>query len=82
MISKNEQERVVQDLLRIQFFNEFMAIKKISQELLQILACPACGGDLVYDEKNQELLCDQSRLAFKVIDGIPVMLIDEARELK
>lgn len=55
--------------------------KTITPELLAILACPACGGDLAYDEKNQELLCHESKLAFKIVDGIPVMLIDEARKL-
>lgn len=58
-----------------------MSEKKIAPELLAILACPACGGDLVYDKKNLELLCHESKLAFKIIDGIPVMLIDEARKL-
>ena len=55
--------------------------KSLTSELLEILACPACGGDLVFDEKNQELRCDESKLAFKIVDGIPVMLIDEAREI-
>lgn len=59
-----------------------MSEKTLSPELLAILACPACGGDLVYDEKNQELLCYESKLAFKIIDGIPMMLIDEATKIK
>ncbi len=54
---------------------------EISQDLLEILACPLCKGDLVYDKKNQELICYESKLAYKIIDGIPVMLIDEARKL-
>lgn len=56
--------------------------KKLSAEMLAILACPLCKGDLVYDEKNQELICYDSELAFKIIDGVPVMLVDEARSLK
>jgi uncharacterized protein len=59
-----------------------MSLKRISEELLQILACPECKGDLTYDEEAQELLCEKSQLAFKIIDGIPVMLIDEARKLE
>lgn len=55
--------------------------KKLSDDLLAILACPACKGDLVYDEENQELLCYASKLAYKISDGIPNMLIDEAREI-
>jgi len=56
--------------------------KKISQELLKILVCPLCKGELFYDEKNQELVCEESKLAYKIKDGIPVMLIDEARKLE
>ena len=55
--------------------------KQISQELLKILVCPLCKGELFYDEKNQELICHESKLAYKIKDGIPVMLIDEARKL-
>lgn len=54
---------------------------EISQDLLEILACPLCKGNLEYDKENQELICFESKLAFKVIDGIPQMLIDEARKL-
>lgn len=55
--------------------------KKIAEELLEILVCPLCKSDLFYDEKNQELICRESKLAYKIKDGIPVMLIDEARKL-
>ncbi len=51
------------------------------RELLEVLACPLCKGELIYDEKNQELICHESKLAYKIIDGIPVMLISEARKL-
>lgn len=54
---------------------------KISQELLNILVCPLCQGELVFDEKNQELICHESKLAFPIKDGIPLMLLDEARKL-
>ena len=55
--------------------------KKLAPELLKILVCPLCKGELVYDEKNSELLCRESKLAYKVQDGMPNMLIDEARKL-
>lgn len=55
---------------------------KIAPELLKILACPLCKGDLNFDEKNSELLCEASKLAFKITDGIPNMLIDEARKIE
>jgi uncharacterized protein YbaR (Trm112 family) len=54
---------------------------EISPKLLEILVCPMCKGELFYDKENNELICDQSKLAYKVIDGIPVMLIDEARKI-
>ena len=59
-----------------------MSAKKISAELLEILVCPLCKGDLTYDEKNNELICHQSKLAYKIIDGIPLMLVDQARKLE
>jgi len=56
--------------------------KKIAEELLAILVCPLSKGKLIYDEKNQELICYESKLAYKIIDGIPVMLIDQARKIE
>lgn len=54
-----------------------MALKK---ELLDILACPKCKGELVYKEKENALICDSCRLIYEVIDGdIPNMLIEEAK---
>jgi uncharacterized protein len=53
----------------------------IDQKLLEILICPQSGAELQYDEKNQELICQESKLAYKIVGGIPVMLIDEARRI-
>ena len=51
----------------------------ISQELLEILACPACKGDIEYDQKSQKLICvGECQRRYPIRDGIPVMLIDEA----
>ncbi len=50
-------------------------------KLLDILACPVCKGPLVYRREAQELVCKADRLAFPLRDDIPVMLVDEAREL-
>ena len=52
----------------------------LSPELLAILACPACKGDLTYDEAGQTLTCPACRLRFKIVDDIPVMLVDEAEK--
>ena len=53
----------------------------MDKKLLDILVCPVCKGELVFDKKNQELICKLDRLAFPIRDDIPVMLVDEAREL-
>lgn len=51
----------------------------LRQELLDILACPACKGDIEYDEANQKLNCiGECKRRYPIRDGIPVMLIDEA----
>jgi uncharacterized protein YbaR (Trm112 family) len=50
-------------------------------KLLDILVCPLCKSPLIYHKSEQELICRADRLAFKIQDGIPVMLADEARKL-
>jgi hypothetical protein len=50
--------------------------------LLEILVCPLCKGKLVHDKGAAELICKVDRLAFPIRDGIPVMLVDEARTLE
>ena len=53
----------------------------ISKELLDILACPKCKGDLVVTEQQDGLICNACRLMFPIRDDIPIMLIDEATPL-
>ena len=53
----------------------------MDSRLLDILVCPICKGPLLYRKAEQELICKADRLAFKIRDGIPVMLEDEARKL-
>ena len=50
-------------------------------KLLEILVCPLCKGPLHFDKSKQELICKGDRLAYAIKDGIPVMLVEEAREL-
>jgi uncharacterized protein YbaR (Trm112 family) len=50
----------------------------IQKDLLEILACPKCKGDIKINEKEDGLVCDKCRLLYPIRDGIPVMLIDEA----
>jgi len=61
---------------------EFQEKKEvIAPELLEILACPKCKGDIELDEKNSVLVCRKCEVFYRIEDGIPVMLIDEARPL-
>jgi uncharacterized protein YbaR (Trm112 family) len=53
----------------------------ISKELLDILACPKCKGDIHLNPTNDGLICDACRLMYPIKDDIPVMLIDEAIHL-
>ena len=50
----------------------------LPEKLLKILACPKCKGKLVYEEDRQRLICKKCRLRYRVEDGIPNMLIEEA----
>ena len=52
----------------------------LNKELLDILACPKCKGDLEYDTKNDQLICNACRLKYNIKDDIPIMLIDEAEK--
>ncbi len=53
----------------------------IAKELLEILACPKCKGDIELDERNSVLICRRCAIFYRIEDGIPIMLIDEARPL-
>jgi uncharacterized protein len=53
----------------------------VSQELLEILACPQCKEGVKMNEKGDGLVCEKCRLLYEIRDGIPVMLVDEARSL-
>ncbi len=53
----------------------------MDKKLLDILACPLCKGPLLYLKEQNELVCKVDRLAYPIRDEIPVMLVDEAREM-
>lgn len=53
----------------------------LSKELLEILVCPACKGDLEYDSVKATLTCRACRLRYSIEDDIPNMLVDEAERL-
>ncbi len=53
----------------------------VSQELLDILACPQCKENVILNEKEDGLVCEKCRLVYEIRDDIPIMLIDEAKPL-
>ncbi len=54
----------------------------MDQELLEILACPKCKGELCLSNDETELRCEKCRLGYRVDDGIPILLIDEASSIE
>jgi uncharacterized protein YbaR (Trm112 family) len=53
----------------------------VDPKLLDLLVCPLTKGPLRYDRARQELISEQAGLAYPIRDGIPIMLVDEARAL-
>jgi uncharacterized protein YbaR (Trm112 family) len=58
-----------------------MGERTVDPKLLEILVCPLTKGPLRYDAGAQELISEQAGLAYPIRDGIPIMLVDEARDL-
>jgi uncharacterized protein len=54
----------------------------IDPKLLEILVCPLTKGPLRYDRAARELISEEAGLAYPIRDGIPIMLVDEARTLR
>jgi uncharacterized protein YbaR (Trm112 family) len=53
----------------------------ISKDLLDILACPKCKGEIHLNDTEDGLICDGCRLMYEIRDDIPIMLIDEAKPI-
>jgi len=53
----------------------------VDKELLEILACPKCKGELELTKDQDGLICCACKLVYEIRDGIPIMLIDEAKPL-
>jgi uncharacterized protein len=51
----------------------------LSKDLMKILVCPKCKGLLVLNENKDGLICEKCRLLYEIRNGIPVMLIEEAK---
>jgi uncharacterized protein YbaR (Trm112 family) len=56
-------------------------LKEVDPKLLEILVCPASKDRLIYRKEANELVSRKARLAYPIRDGIPIMLVDEARAL-
>lgn len=54
----------------------------LDRELLEIIVCPKCKGDLIYDEKKERLICKSCCIYYPIKDDIPILLIDEAVPLE
>ena len=54
----------------------------LDKELLDILACPKCKGDLVLTKSHDGLICNACALKYQIKDDIPIMLIDEAEKIE
>jgi uncharacterized protein len=54
----------------------------ISQQLLEILACPVCKGSVELTPSGDGLTCHQCKLLYEIRDGIPIMLKEEAKPLQ
>jgi uncharacterized protein len=54
---------------------------QIDRKLLELLVCPITKTALRYDATAQELVSEKAKLAFPIRDGIPIMLVEEARQL-
>ena len=55
--------------------------REIDRRMLEALVCPVTHAALVYDREANELISNAARLAFPIRSGIPIMLVEEAREL-
>ncbi|MGD9158979.1 MAG: Trm112 family protein [Desulfobacteraceae bacterium] len=53
----------------------------LSEELLDILACPKCKGDIYLNDAEDGLICDKCKLQYEIKEDIPIMLIDEAKPI-
>ncbi len=54
----------------------------LKKELLDILVCPKCKGDLEYSDHDSKLDCHSCKLSYRIDDDIPVMLVDEATPIE
>lgn len=54
---------------------------KVDRKLLEVLVCPVTKTGLRYDAEKQELVSDRAKLAFPIVNGIPIMVAERARSI-
>lgn len=57
-------------------------MSNVDPKLLELLVCPLTKGSLSYDRSRNELVSESARLAYPIRDGVPIMLISEARKIE
>lgn len=57
-------------------------MSSVDPKLLELLVCPLTKGRLSYDRTHNELISESARLAYPIRDGVPIMLISEARKIE
>ena len=58
-----------------------MSAQTFDKKLLDVLICPVTREQLIYDEKNNELIAKKARLAYPIRNGVPIMLENQGRKL-
>ncbi|SIQ89463.1 hypothetical protein SAMN05880582_104204 [Rhizobium sp. RU20A] len=59
-----------------------LVTSSVDPKLLELLVCPLTKGRLTYDRAANELVSERARLAYPIRDGIPIMLVSEARKIE
>lgn len=61
--------------------DDFQTPASVDPRLLEVLVCPVTRGPLTYDRQSQELISKGAKLAFPIREGVPIMLVEDARQL-
>ena len=54
----------------------------LDKDLIKMLVCPITKSNLIYDKKNNELISKEAGLVYPIINGVPILIIEEGRNLK
>jgi uncharacterized protein YbaR (Trm112 family) len=57
-------------------------MERLPADLLEILACPRCKGEVFYDESRNVLICEACKVFYEIVEGIPNMIPEEAKPLE